>query len=397
MTNKNTACLRSKIDKNWARDSFRHVIQRNGNLLPMKPRLHLIAVILSSVTASPLSSTEEGPFRQEIGVLLAKHCLDCHNERRRQGGLSLQTSSAALAGGESGEVIVAGDPDSSYLLDLIVAIDGKADMPKGGAPLSEKEISAIRRWIAAGADWPENVVLEPPVWWSLRPLAHPAVPHTTQIEKQAFAIRNPFDAFVLARLHQHGLSPSPAADRRTLMRRLYFDLIGLPPSPDEIQTFVGHPDPRAYERLVDRLLESPRYGERWTRHWLDVVHFGETHGYDKDKPRPHAWPYRDYVIRSFNEDKAYARFVQEHSCGRPDAGRFLESRHGASSGSRGERGRAPCTRNRLEAGDAEERLHLRPVRTQGVRSGRSQRGGGQDRHVVRLDRSPPTLATTEPH
>lgn len=146
-------------------------------------------------------------------------------------------------------------------------------------------------------------------WWSFKPIARPGVPRV------AGDIRNPIDAFVRARLQSEGLSPSKEADRRTLIRRVTFDLIGLPPTPEEIDTFVSDPAPDAYERLVDRLLASPRYGERWARHWLDVVHYGDTHGFDKDKIRPNAWPYRDYVIRAFNEDKPYARFVREQLAG----------------------------------------------------------------------------------
>ncbi|HEV3145340.1 MAG TPA: DUF1549 and DUF1553 domain-containing protein [Gemmataceae bacterium] len=154
---------------------------------------------------------------------------------------------------------------------------------------------------------------EPPsTWWSLRPLHRPDIPRLHDDDGWA---KTPIDAFILAKLYEKGLSPSPQADRRTLIRRLYFDLIGLPPAPEEIEAFLADKDPLAYEKLVDRLLASPRYGERWARHWLDVVHFGETHGYDKDKPREHAWPYRDYVIRAFNEDKPYARFVQEQIAG----------------------------------------------------------------------------------
>jgi hypothetical protein len=151
-----------------------------------------------------------------------------------------------------------------------------------------------------------------PDWWSLRPLKEPAIPQT---RGDVGRVRNPIDAFILAKLHEKGLTPSPQAERRTLIRRLYFDLIGIPPTPGDIEAFIADNDPLAYEKLVDRLLASPRYGERWARHWLDVVHFGETHGYDKDKPREHAWPYRDYVIRAFNEDKPYARFVQEQVAG----------------------------------------------------------------------------------
>ncbi len=144
-------------------------------------------------------------------------------------------------------------------------------------------------------------------WWSLRPLAKPDLP--------AGEAANPVDRFVAATLREHALEPAPEADRRTLIRRLSFDLCGLPPSPEEVQRFVSDPDRKAYAKLVDRLLASPRYGERWARHWLDVVHYGETHGYDKDKPRPNAWPYRDYVVRAFNGDKPYARFVREQLAG----------------------------------------------------------------------------------
>ena len=148
------------------------------------------------------------------------------------------------------------------------------------------------------------------VWWSLQPMRNTAVPKV-----DSTWARTAVDAFVLRRLRAEGLSPSPEADRRTLIRRVTFDLHGLPPTPAEIDAFESDRSPDAYERLVDRLLESPRYGERWGRHWLDVVHYGETHGYDKDKLRPNAWPYRDWVIRAFNEDKPYPRFVQEQLAG----------------------------------------------------------------------------------
>ena len=151
-----------------------------------------------------------------------------------------------------------------------------------------------------------------PEWWSLRSLSRPVVP--AAIPNTA-RISNPIDAFVVSRLQEKGLRQSPEADRTTLLRRLYYDLIGLPPSPAEVEAFVKDSDPEAYGRWVDRLLASSRYGERWARHWLDVVHFGETHGYDKDKPRPNAWPYRDYVIRAFNQDKPYSRFLREQLAG----------------------------------------------------------------------------------
>ena len=151
-------------------------------------------------------------------------------------------------------------------------------------------------------------------WWSLKPVVRPAEP---ELRSPALAgrVRTPVDRFVFARLEQEGLAPSPEADRRTLIRRVYFNLLGLPPTPEAVDAFVADPAGDAYERLVEQLLASPHYGERWARHWLDVVHYGETHGYDKDQPRPNAWPYRDYVIRALNADKPYGRFVQEQVAG----------------------------------------------------------------------------------
>jgi hypothetical protein len=155
---------------------------------------------------------------------------------------------------------------------------------------------------------------EDPTWWSFRPLSRPIAPRISEF-RDADRAFNKIDRFVIAKLREQGLRLSPEADRRMLVRRLYFNIIGLPPTPDEVEKFVNDPDPNAYEKLVEKLLDSPRYGERWARHWLDVVHFGETHGYDKDKLRLNAWPYRDYVIRSFNEDKPYAQFVKEQIAG----------------------------------------------------------------------------------
>src|SRR5712691_541802 len=150
-----------------------------------------------------------------------------------------------------------------------------------------------------------------PRWWSLRELERPSLP----APKDRSWVKSPIDAFVLATLETKGLKPSAPADRRTLIRRVTFDLHGLPPTPEAVDAFLNDPSPRAYENLIDRLLASPRYGERWGRHWLDVVHYGDTHGYDKDKRRDHAWPYRDYVIRSFNENKRYDRFIKEQIAG----------------------------------------------------------------------------------
>ena len=152
-----------------------------------------------------------------------------------------------------------------------------------------------------------------PTWWSWKQIARPAVPQTPA--QDAHWIRTPIDAFILARHREQGLARSPQANRRTLIRRLYFDLIGLPPSPQAVDRFVSDTRPRAYEELVEELLSSRHYGERWARRWLDIAHYGDTHGYDKDKLRPNAWRYRDYVIRAFNNDLPYEQFVREQLAG----------------------------------------------------------------------------------
>lgn len=265
----------------------------------------------------PVAVANDSLFAERIAPLFASRCLGCHNDLDRKGGFSLETAEGFLAA----EAVVAGDPAASWLVDLVVSADGAAPaMPKTGAYLTAEEVADLREWIAAGAHWPEGLRIEEPVvnrfdWWSLQPLAKVEVPRVDGDPEAAIWIRNPIDAFVLAGAKKQGLTPSSQADRRTLIRRVTFDLTGLPPSPVEIESFVHDPAPDAWEKLIDRLLASPRYGEHWGRYWLDLVRYADTCGYDKDKLRPNAWPYRDYVIRSFNEDKPYSRFVEEQLAG----------------------------------------------------------------------------------
>jgi multidrug efflux pump subunit AcrA (membrane-fusion protein)/mono/diheme cytochrome c family protein len=262
------------------------------------------------------AGAEEKLFRDRVAAVLEKRCVNCHNSESPKGGLSLQSREKAIAGGESGAAIVPSKPEESLLVGYISG--EQPEMPKKGPPLTKEEIGDIRQWIADGAKWPRDLLLQDRSladrnWWSLQPLVRPELPKLTP--EDATRVRTPVDAFILAKLREKGLSLSPEAGRSTLIRRLYFDLVGLPPTPEEVSAFEADTDPRAYEKLVDRLLESPRYGERWARHWLDVVHYADTHGYDKDKLRPNAWPYRDYVIRALNEDKPYERFVLEQLAG----------------------------------------------------------------------------------
>ncbi len=267
----------------------------------------LLAPLVGNVHA------DETFFRERVAPILELHCVRCHEGEKPKGGLSLVSAERFAKGGESGPIVVPGKPDESSLVDYI---SGDApEMPKDGKPLSTGEVAAIRQWIQDGAVWPAGIELTDKRqydfnWWSLQPLQQPTPP-----DVHSDWVRTPIDAFILNKLSEHKLRPSVEADRRAFIRRFYFDLVGLPPSYEEVQAFVVDKDPQAYEKLVDRLLASPEYGERWGRHWLDVVHYGDTHGYDKDKVRPNAWPYRDYVIRSLNDDKPYTRFVEEQIAG----------------------------------------------------------------------------------
>jgi len=264
------------------------------------------------VTAAA-AGADDDYFRNRIAPILEQHCVRCHEGTTPTGGLSLSTSSAFRSGGESGPPIVPGKPGESRLLDYVSGDEPL--MPKDDRSLTKAQIAALTEWIDQGANWPTDLKLTDKHrhdldWWSLRSLQRPPLP---KVESRW--ARTPIDSFILAKLIEHGLSPSPEADRRTLIRRLYFDLLGMPPTFEDVQAFLQDDDPRAYENLVDRLLASPHYGERWGRHWLDVVHYGDTHGYDKDKLRPNAWPYRDYVIRAFNDDTPYRRFIEEQVAG----------------------------------------------------------------------------------
>ena len=255
-------------------------------------------------------------FTRDVKPIFDAHCISCHGPDKHKSDYRLDSREAALAGGESGEAaIVPGKPEAGSLICVVDGSDKGLFMPprkSDAKPLNAAQIETLRQWIAEGAKWSGGVAekttkaAEAVKHWSFQTLKRPSVPGNEV---------NEIDAFIRAKLRERGLAFSPEAERRTLIRRVTFDLTGLPPTAEEVDAFCADKDPKAYDKLVDRLLASPRYGERWARHWLDVVHYGETHGYDKDKPRNNAWPYRDYVIRAFNDDKPYARFVQEQIAG----------------------------------------------------------------------------------
>ena len=275
-------------------------------------RLHLIGVIsvIQLMLMPSRSFAAALNFVQDIRPILEVNCIKCHGSEKQKSDYRLDVKAIALTGGEgSAPNIVPGAGATSPLVEYISSKDEDKRMPPEGNPLSSADVATIKAWIDAGAEWPDSasaVVANPLDWWSLKPIASVTPPRLDA---------NPIDAFVQAKLANYQLAPSHTADARTLCRRLYFDLTGLPPTPEEMETFAADSAPEAYARLVEKLLASPRYGERWARHWLDIVHYGDTHGYDKDKLRLNAWPYRDYVIRALNADKPYPRFVQEQVAG----------------------------------------------------------------------------------
>ena len=228
-----------------------------------------LAIVLV-LPATGAAGDDGRSFREEVAPILERRCLHCHGAETPKGGLSLATRATLLAGGDSGPAVVPGKPDESPLLEMVSGIT--PEMPQKDRPLSREQVEGLRRWVEQGAHWPDGLVLRDrrsggETWWSLRPLSRPTVP----VVRDRGWLRTPIDAFILARLEAEGLRPRPEADRRTLIRRLTFDLHGLPPTPAEIDGFLNDRSPDAYERLVDRLLALPRYGERWGRHWLDVV------------------------------------------------------------------------------------------------------------------------------
>ena len=266
------------------------------------PTARLAFVVLCLAGPATPSSAEDPAGRAR--EVLADRCLSCHSPDPKKGGLDLTRRASLLAGGEGGPAIAPGKPGASLLIEKLEA----GEMPPGRR-LAPEDLAAFRAWVEAGAPYEVEPLLARragPDWWSLRAIRRPEVPP---------GAANPVDAFLLDRLRRDGLEPAPPATRADLIHRVSFDLIGLPPTPEEVEAFEADDATDAFERLVDRLLASPHYGERWGRHWLDVVRFAESHGYETNNLRPDAWPYRDYVIRAFNRDTPFPRFVEEQLAG----------------------------------------------------------------------------------
>jgi hypothetical protein len=283
-------------------------------------RVELFVAVGSLLLASaPVIATTPPTFEKDIRPILKAHCFDCHGEGEKlNGGLDLRLQRLMLKGGDDGPVIVPGKPDRSLLFKLVHS----GEMPKRDKKLTREQVALIKQWIAGGAKTarPEPAELgkgggiteEERAFWSFQPIRQPKIPATKPKDRA----RTPIDAFLLSPMAKQKLSFSPDAEKVTLLRRACFDLIGLPPTPAEVDAFLADTAPDAYDKLIDRLLNSPHYGERWGRHWLDVAGYADSDGYsDADPPRAYAYKYRDYVIRSFNSDKPFDQFITEQLAG----------------------------------------------------------------------------------
>lgn len=263
-----------------------------------------IIILLALATAAPAID-----FERDIRPLLQQRCVECHGEKKQKGELRLDAKSFAFKGGHDGPAIAPGDLAQSPLYQRLITTDDEERMPPKGDPLTPSQIAAVKAWIESGAAWPENATDRAATTdkrlshWAWQPIK-PSPSQPTNI-----------DSFITAKLAEKNLTLSPPADPRTLIRRLTFDLHGLPPTPAEVDSFINDKDPAAYEKLVDRLLASPRHGEHYARHWLDIAHYADTHGFERDQRRDNAWHYRDYVITALNSDKPYDQFLREQIAG----------------------------------------------------------------------------------
>ncbi len=271
----------------------------------------------AAVDKSRLPAAADRPvdFVKDIKPIFAAACNSCHGVEKQKSGFRLDARAAALKGGDLGPAILPGNSADSPLIHYVADLVPDLLMPSKGERLSAAQIGLLRAWIDQGAHWPEGggtlAAKNPADHWAFKSMANPSAPKT----KKNGWVKTPVDAFVLAKLEQKGLSPATAADKRTRLRRVTFDLTGLPPTPEEAATFLADKSPDAFQQVVERLLASPAYGERWARHWLDVVRYAESNGYERDGTKPSAWRYRDYVIDSLNHDKPFDRFLTEQIAG----------------------------------------------------------------------------------
>ena len=278
----------------------------------MKHWVGVIAFLFGAV--GPVYSYQSVDYLRDVKPVFASNCYGCHGAKVQMAGLRLDTGAAILKGSMSGPVVVPGSSAESKLIRAVTGAEGAVRMPFKKPPLKEEEIARIKAWVDQGAKVSEAELADDgravQTHWAFLPPVRPALPEVHNPQW----VRNEIDRFVLARLEKEGIAPSPEADRVTLIRRLSLDLLGLPPSIEEVDAFLADKRPDAYERLLDRVLQSPHYGERWGRHWLDLARYADSNGYSIDAPRE-IWKYRDWVIDALNRDVPFDQFVIEQMAG----------------------------------------------------------------------------------
>jgi hypothetical protein len=297
-------------------------------------------LLLLTFAATQAVAQKAEPSDQAALPILKQKCFQCHGDALQMSGLDLRSRESMLKGGEKGPALVPGNAEASRLYRRVAGLEQPV-MPMAPLPsLTAQEVAVLKSWIDQGAKWSERgnakpeevtapsvskrpaggygkgheeraITAEERQWWAFQKPARPAIPNVSDTRWTS----NPVDAFIKKTLDQKGLAPAPPADRNTLARRAYLDLTGLLPSPAEVEAFVNDPSPRAYENLIERLLSSPHYGERWGRFWLDVARYADSSGFEHDNDLANAWRYRDYVIKAFNQDKPYDRFILEQLAG----------------------------------------------------------------------------------
>ncbi len=266
-----------------------------------------------NVSAEP-NDEPQVDFVDSIKPILKRSCYSCHAADKQEGGLRLDHRNSVISGGDSGPIVVKQHPADSLMFQLIAGLDEDRRMPPAGegTPLTKQQIDLFRKWIQQGANWPETAdVVQPSSHWSFQPIQLPQLP---KVKNKRWG-RTAIDRFVLAGLEERGIAPSPEASRSTLLRRLYFDVLGLLPPPNVVREFLADTREDAYQIAVEQVLASNHYGERWGRHWLDLARYADSDGYEKDRPRPHAWRYRDWVINALNADMPFDQFTVEQLAG----------------------------------------------------------------------------------
>ena len=265
-------------------------------------------------------------FEKSVRPILVQHCYECHAEDEANGGLLLDSRAGWLRGGDTGTAITPGSPETSLLVEAVRYRNHDLQMPPQGR-LADDQVAVLEKWVSLGAPDPREGTVAGPAptgmtieegrkFWSFQPVADPPVPNFADSGARRKAwVRTPIDAYILSRLDQNGLKPAPPADRRALIRRVTLNLIGLPPTPQQVDAFLADDSPAALEKVVERLLMSPQYGVRWGRHWLDVVRYADSNGLDENLAFGNAWRYRDYVVDAFNHDKPFDQFVIEQIAG----------------------------------------------------------------------------------